>query len=752
MKRLLVIVVTIVWMSGCNQSIDERQPVDYVNALVGTNANRSFSHGNTYPVVTRPWGMNFWTARTSRMNDNWTYTYNSDSIRGFKQTHLPSPWIGDYGAFSIMPGSGDLKLKDTQKTSAFSHAEEIATPYYYSVQLQDGDILAEMTATERCGVMQFTFGEEKNYIILDAFRQGASVKIIPAENKIIGFCKNNSGGVPGNFANYFVLVFDQPFESYGVWTPKEIKRGVNALEGDYAGAYVQFPAQAKVITLKAASSFISPEQAQRNLNNEVGDRNFQTVKAESKDIWNKQLSRIEVQGGTEEQIRTFYSDFYRTSLYPRKFYEYDASGNPVHYSPFDGKVHDGYMYTDNGLWDTFRSAHPWMTLLFPSVSREIIQSLVNIYNEGGWLPSWASPGYRNSMIGSHAVSLITDAYQKGIRDFDVDRAYEAVLKDCFQPAPEKFMGRYGFEPYNTKGYIPYPEYEQATAMSLEYAYDDYCIMKLAKMLGKKEDEAAFALRAKNYANSFDPSTRFMRPRKADGSWHTPFSGFMWGGPYTEGNAWQYTWSVFHDVKGLIKLMGGEQQFVDKLDSVFIAPLTSSLYGRNFNEIPEMHAAAFGQYAHGNQPAQHISYLYNHARQPWKTQHLVRKIMSRLYNSGPDGYCGDEDNGQTSSWYLFSALGFYPVCPGSGQYVIGSPLFQSAIVHLENGNTFTIRAHQNSDANVYINSKAMNSSPYPALFINHTDIVKGGMFEFEMSNRPDKDQKYEEADLPESLTK
>ena len=467
---------------------------------------------------------------------------------------------------------------------------------------------------------------------------------------------------------------------------------------------------------------------------------------------NKTAVIVEIEGNNEEQLRTFYSNFYRTSLYPRKFYEIDEQGTPHHFSPYNGKINTGYMYTDNGFWDTFRSAHPWLTLIVPSISREIMQSLVNTYNEGGWLPSWASPGYRDSMIGSHAVSLITDAYQKGITDFDAEKAFEAVVKDCFQPAPKKYIGRYGYKEYNEKGYIPYPEYEQATSMSLEYAYDDFCIYRLAELLGKNQDTLdMFKERAKNYIHSFDTTTGFMRPRKADGSWYSPFTPYLWGGPFTEGNSWQYSWSVFHDIQGLINLHGSNEAFVNKMDSLFKVPLNAPLYGRYFNEIAEMHNASFGQYAHGNQPDQHFAYLYNYAGQSWKTQRLVRKIMDRLYNSTPNGYCGDEDNGQTSSWYLFSAIGFYPVCPGTGQYVFGSPLFNTVKLHLENGKTFTVKTFNNKPGNCYIDNIEINGEKYTPLYISHRTITEGTTLFFNMSSRPNKNLKLDKKDLPYSLS-
>ena len=751
MKRLFFIPIILLLFTQCHIS-EQKEPVDYVNTLIGTNNNPSFSHGNTYPAVTHPFGMNFWTPQTEHMGDTWIYVYNSDSIRGFKQTHLPSPWIGDYGAFSIMPVSGTLKVKDTERAAAFSHAEEIATPYYYSVKLQDYEILAEMTATERCGFMQFTFDNDNNYIVLDAYHQGASVKIIPEEQMIVGYCKNRFAGAPENFTNFFVIQFDQPFESFGVWNNEKIFEKKHEIENTYAGGYIKFPAANKKVSLKIASSYISLEQAHQTLSLEIGEKSFEDIKSHSRQVWNKHLSKVEIEGNNEEQLRTFYSNFYRTSLYPRKFYEIDEQGTPHHFSPYNGKINTGYMYTDNGFWDTFRSAHPWLTLILPSISIEIMQSLLNTYNEGGWLPSWASPGYRDSMIGSHAVSLITDAYQKGITDFDAEKAFEAVVKDCFQPAPKKYIGRYGYKEYNEKGYIPYPEYEQATSMSLEYAYDDFCIYRLAELLGKNQDTLdMFKERAKNYIHSFDTTTGFMRPRKADGSWYSPFTPYLWGGPFTEGNSWQYSWSVFHDIQGLINLHGSNEAFVNKMDSLFKVPLNAPLYGRYFNEIAEMHNASFGQYAHGNQPDQHFAYLYNYAGQSWKTQRLVRKIMDRLYNSTPNGYCGDEDNGQTSSWYLFSAIGFYPVCPGTGQYVFGSPLFNTVKLHLENGKTFTVKTFNNKPGNCYIDNIEINGEKYTPLYISHKTITEGTTLFFNMSSRPNKNLKLDKKDLPYSLS-
>lgn len=756
MRYSIFICISLILLASCgrisNQEDSETSGLKYVNTLIGTNSNRAFSHGNTYPAVTRPWGMNVWTPQTGLMNDPWVYTYQSDSIRGFKQTHVPSPWIGDHAAFSIMPVAGPLRIRDTERASRFYHTEEKATPYYYAVHLEDYDVDAEITATERCGFLRFSFNDKRDrFIVLDAFHQGSHVKIIPEERKIVGFCKNNTGGVPENFANYFVIVFDTDFSDYGVWDEKDVYECVEEVESSYAGAYLRFGADREQVCVKVSSSYISLEQAEYTLEREVGNQDFRQVRDKSKSIWDELMGRIRVEGGTEEQKRTFYSNLYRVSLYPRKFYEYDRTGEAIYYSPYDGRVHKGYMFSDNGFWDTFRSAHPFYTLLFPEVTGKLMQALINIYEEGGWLPNWISPGYRNSMIGAHAISLISDAYVKGIRNFDAKKALDAVRKECSVTAPEVFMGRYGWESYNKLGYIPYPDYPQAVAMTLEYAYDDYCAMRLAESLGETEEANSFRESVMNYRNVYDSVSGFMRPRMVSGKCHEPFDPYRWGGPYTEGNAIQYSWSVFHDVQGLIDLMGGEEPFVLMLDSVFTRPPRFSLYDRSFNEIAEMHHAGIGQYAHGNQPAQHIPYLYAYAGEAWKTQFWVRKIMDCLYDSSPDGYCGDEDNGQTSSWYLFSALGFYPVCPGSGEYVIGSPLFTKVSVALPNGKEFVINAPKNSEKNRFIDRIYLNDEVYSPLFIRHEDILRGGSMSFEMTSDPQKNRQYKKSDYPYSLS-
>lgn len=727
--------------------------VQHVNTLVGTSANPQFSHGNAYPAIALPWGMNFWTPQTSHNHHNWVYSYHSDSIRGFRHTHIPSPWIGDYGAFSLMPVVGELRVTDDRRAAYFSHHSETAKPHYYRVTLPEDSVTVEITPTERSARLRFIFDAHRDaHIVLDAFGQGSKVSIDQKAQKITGYCRNNSGGAPENFANYFVIYVDEPFEAFGTWTPTTTNPYDTELNADYTGAYLSFGNDATQVNIRVASSFISIAQAERNLLLEIGTYSFEQIAEKGREIWNAHLGRVTVEGGTDEQFRTFYSNLYRVLLFPRMFFEYNEDSEPYYFSPYNGLIKKGYMFSDNGFWDTFRSTHPFYVLLYPEHSGKIMQWLVNAYEEGGWLPAWASPGYRNSMLGAHAVSVIADAYTKGIRGFDVEKAYEGALKDCFEEAPELYMGRYGFREYNTLGYVPFPDYKEAASATLEYAYDDFCIMRLAEMLGKTSDIPLFRKRAANYRNLFDRSINFIRSRDSAGDWMTPFDPFQWGGPFTEGNSWHYTWSVLHDAQGLIELMGGYTPFVAKLDSVIRLPGTYSFHDRGYNEVYEMHRANLGQYSHGNEPMQHVAYLYNHAGVPHKAQLLVRNLMDRLYDSSPYGYPGDEDNGQIPSWYLFSALGFYPVTPGTTQYVLGSPLFQKATLHLANGGKFAISAPKNSPENVFVGNATLNGEPYSKLYITHEDIQKGGEIQFNMQPTPVKSRQVSEADKPYSMSK
>lgn len=716
-------------------------PVEYVNPLMGTQSSPNLSNGNTYPAICRPWGMNFWTPQTGKMGDGWAYTYTADKIRGFKQTHQPSPWMNDYGQFSIMPVTGKLVFKEDERASWFSHKAETVKPYYYSVYLADYDVTTEITTTERAVHFQITFPEnEQSSIVIDAFDKGSYIKIIPSENKIIGYTTRNSGGVTANFKNYFVLLFDKSFSSNYTWKDTVLEKDKLESLSNHAGAVVTFKTKkGEKINVRVASSFISSEQAELNLKTELGNASFEKTVAESKEEWNKVLGKVKVEGGSDEQFKTFYSCLYRTACFPQKQYEIDSKGQMVHYSPYNGKVLPGYMYAGTGFWDTFRALYPLLNLVYPSVNKEMQEGLINDYKEGGFLPEWSSPGFRNVMVGNNSASVVSDAYIKGLRGYDIDKLYEALVHGANNEGPMDAVGRTGVKYYNTLGYVPYDvKINENAARTLEYAYDDFAIWKLAKALNRpKKEISLFENRMMNYKKLYNPEIGLMSGRNKDGSFPVNFNPFKWGDAFTEGNSWHYSWSVFHDVQGLVDLMGGEKAFTTKLDAVFTMPpvFDDSYYGSVIHEIREMQIMNMGQYAHGNQPIQHMIYLYNYAGQPWKTQYWSREVMNRLYKPTADGYCGDEDNGQTSAWYVFSAMGFYPVCPATEEYVLGAPLFKKTTLELENGKQLIIKAPNNSGDNKYVQELKWNNETYTKNYINHFDVLKGAELNFDMISAP-----------------
>lgn len=734
-----------------------QDPIEYVSILVGTQSKYELSTGNTYPAIARPWGMNFWTPQTRKMGDGWQYTYTDDKIRGFKQTHQPSPWMNDYGQFSILPMTDNVVFDENERASWFSHKAEVAKPNYYSVYLADYNVITEITPTDRAAIFRFTFPEtDKSYVLVDAFDNGSSIEIVPEKNAIIGYTTRNSGGVPDNFKNYFVVVFDKPFSYTSTVTNGEINENVLLAQENHVGGIIGFATQKdEQVVARVASSFISYEQAWQNFK-EVEDKDFETIKNEGSDQWNDVLGRIKVEDPNVDNIRTFYSALYRSLLFPRKFHEVTAAGETVHYSPYNGEVLPGYMYTDTGFWDTFRSLFPLLNLIYPSVNEEIQEGLVNTYKESGFLPEWASPGHRGVMIGNNSASVVADAYLKGLRGYDIETLYQAMLHGTENVHPTvSSTGRLGHEYYNTLGYVPYDVgINENAARTLEYAYADWTIYKLAKALNKPQEEIdLFAKRSQNYRNLYSAEHKLMRGKNEDGNFQSPFSPTKWGDAFTEGNSWHYTWSVFHDTQGLIDLMGGNKEFVTMLDSVFITPpiFDDSYYGHVIHEIREMQIMNMGQYAHGNQPIQHMVYLYNYAGEPWKSQFWAREVMDKLYTAAPDGYCGDEDNGQTSAWYVFSALGFYPVCPGSDQYVMGSPLFNKVTVTLENGNQFEINAPNSHPLRRYISTMKLNGKDYTKNYLTFQDLMKGAKIDLKMSESPNKQRGVETSDYPYSFS-
>ncbi|HSU50709.1 MAG TPA: GH92 family glycosyl hydrolase, partial [Segetibacter sp.] len=690
--------------------------------------------------------------------NGWAYTYSADRIRGFKQTHQPSPWMNDYGQFAIMPVSGHLKFNENDRASWFSHKAEISKPYYYSVYLADHDITTEITPTERAAQFRITYpASDSSFIVVDAFDKGSYIKVIPEQKKIVGYSTKYSSGKLTNFKNYFVIYIDKPFALSYTTNDNRLVTDSLEMNANRSGAVIGFKTvKGEKVSLKVASSFISAEQADVNLKRELSNDRFDVTMQKAKAAWNKQLGKILVEGGSTEQVKTFYSCLYRALQFPQRLYEVDAAGKVMHYSPYNGKILPGYMFAGTGFWDTFRALYPFLNFAYPAINKEMQEGLINDYKEGGFLPEWSSPGFADIMVGNNSASVVADAYIKGLRGYDINTLYEALKHGANNEGPMSAVGRKGVSYYNELGYVPYDvKIRENAARTLEYAYDDFTISRLAKALGKpKEEVDLYAKRSMNYRNLFDPETKLMRGKNADGTFQKPFNPFKWGDAFTEGNSWHYSWSVFHDIEGLKNLMGGNEMFVKMLDSVFNMPpiFDDSYYRGVIHEIREMQIMNMGQYAHGNQPIQHMIYLYNYAGQPWKTQYWTREVMNRLYKPTPDGYCGDEDNGQTSAWYVFSALGFYPVCPATDQYVLGSPLFKKVTVSFDNGKKLFINASNNSESNRYVQSLQLNGKPYNKNWISHSEVEKGGTMNFTMSATPQKTRGTTEQSFPYSFSK
>ncbi len=753
----------------------EKDLVQYVNTLQGTNSTYELSWGNTYPTTAVPYPMNSWSPQTGKNGDGWKYQYSATTIRGFQPTHQCSPWVGDYGVFSLMPVP-ELVVDESKRATPFSHDKEIAKPHYYKVTLENG-ITTEFSPTTRSAHFRFSFPAKGKtemsgtgswrelrfsfpakgdaFLVLDGYTKTSQVQIDVANHRITGYVHNGAFS-PKTHKNYFIIQFDKPFVSYGTWENRKntIQKNNLSREGEGIGAYVQFAKGSKV-QAKVSTSYISPEQAEVTMTRELGKHSsVEVTKQAAADVWNQLLNRVLVEGGTEEDMKTFYSCMFRANLFSHKFYEEKEDGSPYYYSPYDEKIHDGYMFTDNGFWDTFRSQFPLTNILHPTMQGQYMQALLDAQEQCGWLPSWSFPSETGGMVGNHSISLLTDAWVKGIRTFDPEKALKAYAHEAMNKGPwGGANGRVRWKDYYQLGYIPYPESMGSTAQTLEYCYDDFCAYQLAKMTGNKFYEEVFARQIYNYKNVYDPSVGFMRGRKLDGSW-ADFDAFEWGGPYCEGNAWHYNWSVFHDVQGLIDLTGGDERFVAKIDSVFALPgiVKYGTYGTKIHEMLEMELAKMGQYAQGNQPIQHMIYLYSYAGQPWKTQYWIRQVMDRLYNSSENGYPGDEDQGGMSSWYVLSALGIYSVCPGTDEYVLGSPKFRKATITMEDGKKFVIEAKGNSKDNVYIQNATLNGKRHTRNYIHYSDIVNGGVLELQMGNQPEKTRGTAKEDRPFSLSK
>lgn len=706
--------------------------VGLVNPMQGTDSTFGFSRGNTLPLVTRPFGMVNWSLQTGT-RDGWFFQPAPAKIQGVRATHQPSPWMGDYGRFTVMAQAGAPALGPDERASAYQPDALQVHPDYLSILCERDGTRLEAAPSERGAVFRFTFptGSEGR-VIFDGLSRA---EIIASERAITGFTRHKAGGAPDNFACYFYARFDRPFAKATPLQGSSPAEGQASLEGDSIGAVAEFDAGTAVI-LRIGTSFISTEQARQNLEREIGHRSLEAVRAEAARVWNETLGVVRVKGGTIAQRRTFYSCLYRAHLFPRMLHEPDAEGHPIHYSPYDGKVHPGVLYGDTGLWDGYHTVYPLLSLLQPARLGEMIQGFVNAYREGGWLPQWPSPGSRGGMGGTHSDVVIADAVCKNIPGFDRADAYAGMLKNATTP-PGQFVweGRHGLAEYLSRGYVPVGKSGAPVSNSLDYAYDDFCVGEAAALLGHTADLPKLRQSARNYRRLFDPETGFMRAKNADGTWQAGFDEFAWGGPYTEGGPWQWTWAVPHDPGGLMSLMGGQAPFLRKLDRMLWQPPTfhPGGYGHEIHEMTEMAAIKFGQYAQGNQPVHQVLPLFMAASCPARFQFWSRRALDRLYS--PDSFPGDEDNGEMAAWYVFNALGLFPHCPGRPTYVLGSPLFPEAVISLANGKTLRLEAPGNSPENVYANRVTLNGRVHSALYVTHAALTQGGRLEFTMGRRP-----------------
>ncbi len=697
--------------------------VDWVNPLQGTDSHAAFSTGNTLPLTVLPHAMVAWTPQTDE--GRWVYDLRSPKLQAFRATHQPSPWMADYGQFMVMATAGDQPPLSYADTSSLArHDQTESRPHRFRTVLHRFGIEVELAPTERGGCFQFTFRGDRDAWLAFKLGRGDELRLDRDQRRVHGVSTAHSGGVPVNFGAYFVADVDTEILEAGSPSSAQTESGA------WLWLKIRRPANGRV-TVRIGTSFISDQQAALNLEREIGRRPVAAVADAARRIWNEKLAVISIEGASDHQRRTFYSCLYRCLLFPRMWHERNERDERVHFSPFSGKVHPGPLYTDIGFWDVHRTLMPLLTLIAPDLLADMIEGWNNVYREGGWLPNWASPGYRDCMVGSHSNIVIADAYAKGIRNFDVETAYAAVRQNALRDPFSNAYGRNGLSDYLELGFVPSDRVEHAVARTTDYAYSDAALAALAEELGHSKDAARFRALAFNYRNLFDSDTGFLRGRNADGSWRTPFREFEWSADYIEGSAWQHTWAVPHDAAGLIELMGGRAPFVAKLDQMLSLPPIFEVgnYPTEIHEMTEMAAADFGQYAHSNQPVHHVLYLYTCAGRPDRTQHWVRRIVDELYT--PHYLPGDEDNGEMSAWYVLSTLGIFPLTVGHPAYVLGAPRFPRATLHMPEGD-FTIETDGDISAQPYVRAVSLNDAPYDSLELPHGAITSGGRLVFHLT--------------------
>lgn len=726
-----------------------QSPLELVETRIGTAPSltktaglfgkKTEEFGQCIPAVLEPHGMNFWTPQTRDTERKCVspYYYNDTTLQGFRNSHwLVGGCTQDYGSMTLMPLYGTLRTSPQARASRTDHAYEISTPAYYSNRLLSEGITAELTGRSRAAIFRFTYDNAGDaYLVVNPNSDEAMgyVEIDTINNRITGYNPVHriyqGWGEPAGYAGHFVVQLDRKPLEYGVFSGDSVMAGkLSAGNLPAVGAYVRFKVdKGEQVFVRAASSFTDAEGALRNLEAEIPHTDFERTRAELTDIWNHRLGMIKVEGATPDEQTKFYSALYRASMLPRTFNDVDGryprfgSGNIIE------TVAPGHTYYDDySMWDTYRALHPLLNIITPDASADMMQSLVTKYEQGGWLPifpCWNS--YTSAMIGDHCIAAIADAYVKGIRGFDIGKAYEGMRKNAFT-TPASFddyrngMGRRALPSYIKYGYIPLEDSvkeafhkQEQVSRTLEYAFDDFALSRIARALGRDADADTLEARALNYRNIIDPSTGYANGRHADGRFLTGSNPFGFTKFITEGAPCHYTWYVPHHQRGLMEAMGGREAYAAKLDSMF----------------------THGRYWHGNEPCHQVAWLFNYAGQPWKTQQAVRHILDTEYLPVPGGLSGNDDAGQMSAWYVFGALGFYPVCPATPYYAIGSPVFPRAEIAVGNGRTFTIEAEGTSPENIYIQSATLNGNPYNKSYISHSDITGGGVLRFVMGPRP-----------------
>ena len=687
--------------------------VSLVNPLQGTNSSIEFSRGNTLPIVARPFGMAHWTLQ-SHDRPGWFFEPASNRLQGIRLTHQLSPWLGDYGYATFLPIAGDVSPDPGARSSSYRPREMEISPASLKLFLLRYRCSLELAPTERCAAMRLVYKDEGDRgLVIDLPGEAAEATCDAPAGIVRALTHENRGGVAKDFATFLHVHLDRPIASFAV---KELKgRRV---------AVIHFQAKAgEPIEVRVGTSFISPEQAALNLNQEVGNKSFDTLVHEAESAWEEALSRVRIEGRALDDHRTFYSCLYRTLLFPRIWHEHNAAGEIVHRSPYTGRVEPGVMYADHGFWDDYHAWYPMMLLLYPERLRDILQSWVNAYKEGGWIPQFPCPGYRGAMTGSPSDIIFGDAAAKGLGGFDLKTAYEGLRKQSLQPVQGFGFGRTQLEPYLRLGYVSCDGDSAGIAETLDYSFGDFCVSQVAHAVGRTDDAAMLLERSRSWRKVFDPETKFFRGKRSDGQWIEPFDPFTWGGAYVEGGPWQYRFNVPHDPEGLVEAFGGKAAFAKELGAMFTLPprFNVGTYGSEIHEMSEMAAVDFGQYAHNNQPVHNLLYLFTLIGMRDRTQHYAHRVLKELYS--PDNFAGDEDTGSMSAWYILSSLGLFAACPGDSRWTLGAPFFPRAVISWPEGKQLQIEAHSTT-GDAFLRHVTLDGKPTDGMRIEHA-ALRGG---------------------------